>query len=261
MSGKQLTFWEHLDELRVVLFRVIIVVITVSVAAFMLKEQLFAVVLAPKDGGFITYRLLGDLSSWFSSSGSSLEGFNVELINTELSRQFMVHIKIAMYAGFLVVFPYVLYEIFRFISPALYAHERRYAGRFIFSGYFMFLMGVALSYFLIFPLTFRFLASYQVSSEVQNLISLDSYISTMMMLNFMMGLVFELPILCWLAAKLGFLSSAFMRKYRRHAVVILLCISAVITPTADAMTLIMVALPMYILYELSILLVGITNKK
>lgn len=163
-----------------------------------------------------------------------------------------------MYAAFLLVFPYVLYELFRFVSPALYARERKYAFRVVGSGYVMFMLGAALSYFLIFPLTFRFLGTYQVSSEVENQIVLESYIGTMMMLNLMMGIVFEIPVLSWLFAKMGFISASFLRKYRRHAVVILLVIAALITPTADIVTLILVGLPMYLLYEVSILVVTAT---
>ena len=151
--------------------------------------------------------------------------------------------RVALYAAFLLIFPYILYELFRFISPALYSNERKYAFQIIASGYFMFMMGVALSYFLIFPLTFRFLGTYQVSALVENQIVLESYISTMMMLNLMMGIVFEIPILCWLFAKLGFISASFLRSYRKHAIVILLIIAAIITPTADIFTLLLVSLP------------------
>ncbi len=259
MSDKQLTFWEHLDELRVVLIRVAIVVVVIGATAFLLKDELFSLVLAPQNSDFVTYRLLDKISLWVNPSGESA-GFSLELINTQLAQQFMVHVKMAIYVGFLVAFPYVLYEIFRFISPALYDNERRYGFRFIFVGYFMFLMGVVLSYLLIFPLTLRFLASYQVSQTVTNLIALDSYIGTLLMLNLMMGIVFELPVLCWLASKLGLLTSEFMRTYRRHAVVVLLLISAIITPTADVLTLLLVALPMYVLYELSILVVSLNQR-
>ena len=157
--------------------------------------------------------------------------------------------------GLLVVSPYLLYLLFHFVAPGLYDHERRYALRAVGSGYVMFLMGVALNYFLIFPLTFRFLGTYQVSAEVPNQIALTSYIGMLLMLCFLMGVVFELPVLCWLLAKIGVLKPDFMRKYRKHAIVVILVIAAVITPTADAMTLSLVALPIYALYEISILVV------
>ncbi len=262
MEASSATFWEHLDELKGVLLRIAVAVIIMGMVAFLFKEQLFSVILAPQNDDFITYRYLSELSSALGEQGgvtTPLEGFSVKLISTQLTQQFMVHIQMAIYVGFLVVFPYILFELFRFVSPALHHNERRYAVGVVCWGYVMFLLGVALSYLLIFPLTFRFLGSYQVSTDVENLISLDSYISTLMMLNFTMGIVFEIPILCWLFAKLGFLSASFMRHYRRHAIVILLTIAAVITPTSDIVTLLLVALPMYLLYELSIFIVAFTN--
>ena len=137
--------------------------------------------------------------------------FSVQLINTQLAQQFTIHMQMAIYAGFLLMFPYVLYELFRFVSPALYAKERKYAFRVVSSGYLMFMSGVALSYFLIFPLTFRFLGTYQVSDEVVNIITLASYIYTLLILNLMLGIAFALPVLCWLFARFGFLSASFMQ--------------------------------------------------
>ena len=163
--------------------------------------------------------------------------------------------KTALCAGVLCTSPYILYQLFRFVSPALYDNERRYAVRVVGGGYTMFTLGVLVSYFLIFPLTFRFLGTYQVSGDVDNLISLDSYISTLVMMCIAMGIVFEIPILSWLFAKLGFLSADFMRKYRKHAIVIILVIAAVITPTSDVFTLSLVTLPMSRLYEVSIWIV------
>ena len=163
--------------------------------------------------------------------------------------------KTALCAGVLCTSPYILYQLFRFVSPALYDNERRYAVRVVGGGYTMFTLGVLVSYFLIFPLTFRFLGTYQVSGDVDNLISLDSYISTLVMMCIAMGIVFEIPILSWLFAKLGFLSADFMRKYRKHAIVIILVIAAVITPTSDVFTLSLVTLPMWMLYAVSIWIV------
>ena len=157
--------------------------------------------------------------------------------------------------------PYIIYQLFRFVSPALYDNERRYVVRVVGFGYLMFLMGATVSYFLIFPLTFRFLGTYQVSGEVTNMITLDSYISTLMTMTLAMGIVFEIPILSWLFAKLGFLTSAFMRHYRKHAIVIILVVAAVITPTSDVFTLLVVSLPMYLLYEFSIVLVKLSVER
>lgn len=234
------TFWDHLEELRRVLFKVVGAVMVLMVVAFCFKDELFAVVLAPQQSDFIVYRWLG------------AESFQVQLINTQLASQFITHMKVACYAGILLASPYIIYQLFRFVSPALYANERRYVVQMTFWGYLLFMLGVLLNYFLIFPLTFRFLGTYQVSALVENTITLTSYVDTLMMLSLMMGIVFEIPILSWLFAKLGFLTSSFMKKYRRHAIVLILIVAAFITPTSDVFTLTLVSLPMYLLYEISI---------
>ena len=217
------------------------------------ENILFDIVLAPKYSDFITYRILNSIGSFFDSS---IEHFSVQLINTALAQQFIIHLKTALYAALLCVSPYILYQIVRFISPALYTNEKQYVWRVTGAGYIMFMAGVLLSYFLIFPLTFRFLGTYQVNEQVVNMISLESYISTFMGMALILGAVFELPILCWMFAKLGMLSGSFMRHYRRHAIVTILIIAAVITPTADIFTLLLVGLPMWLLYEVSILVVS-----
>ena len=168
---------------------------------------------------------------------------------------------VSFYAGIILASPYILYQLFRFVSPALYENEKRYSTRVIIWGYVLFLLGVLFSYFLIFPFTFRFLALYQVSPEVENTIMLSSYIDTLTMLSLMMGITFEIPILAWLFAKLGFLTADFMTKYRKHALVISLVIAAIITPTSDVVTLLMVTFPMFVLYEVSIFIVRRTGRK
>ena len=250
-TNKQ-SFWEHFDVLRTAIVKIAAVAVGFGIAAFCFKEGLFAVVLAPKDDGFVTYRLFNRIAAW---AGGETGSFAVQLINTGLAQQFIIHMKTALCAGVLCASPYILYQLFRFVSPALYANERKYVVRVVGGGYAMFVVGVLVSYFLIFPLTFRFLGTYQVSGEVENMIALQSYISTLMTMSLSMGLVFEIPILSWLFAKLGFLSADFMRKYRKHAIVVILVVAAIITPTSDVFTLSLVALPMWLLYEASILIV------
>ena len=253
------SFGEHLDVLRAAIVKSLLVAVVFGVAAFCFKEELFAVILAPKDADFITYRLLYSLSGLVTETGApdSL----VKLINTGLAQQFIIHMKTALCAGVLCASPYILYQLFRFVSPALYANERKYVVRVVGGGYAMFVVRVLVSYFLIFPLTFRFLGTYQVSGEVANLITLDSYISTLVLMCLSMGIVFEIPILSWLFVKLGFLSADFIRRYRKHAIVIILVVTAIITPTSDVFTLSLVALPMWLLYEISILIVKKSRKK
>ena len=191
-STDKKSFWEHLDVLRAVIVRIVAVAIVFGIAAFCFKEELFAVVLAPKNDGFITYRLFNRIAAW---TGSETGSFAVNLINTVLAQQFIIHMKTALCAGVLCASPYILYQLFRFVSPALYANERKYVVRVVGGDYAMFVVGVLVSYFLIFPLTFRFLGTYQVSGDVANLITIDSYISTLVLMCLSMGIVFEIPIL------------------------------------------------------------------
>ncbi|MCF0203472.1 MAG: twin-arginine translocase subunit TatC [Bacteroidaceae bacterium] len=247
------SFWEHLDELRAVVIRISVVTLVAAVVAFCFKDEMFAIVLSPKDSDFITYRLLRRLALL---AGEDLGAFTVPLINTGLAKQFVVHMEVALAAGVIVSSPYILYQLFRFVSPALYANERSYALRVVGWGYVMFIIGVLVSYFVIFPLTFRFLGTYQVSADVDNLISLESYISTLVSLSLCLGIFFEMPVLSWLFARFGLLSAAFMRRYRRHAIVLILVVAAIITPTSDVFTLMAVSLPMWLLYEMSVLVIA-----
>lgn len=252
-NNSAMTFWDHLDVLRGSLLRMAVVTVACAVVAFAFKDAVFAAILAPKHDDFILYRLLAGVSGWLADGSPS--SFHVELINTGLAEQFKIHVKTSLYVGLMAASPYCLYELFRFVSPGLYPKERRYGVRAVVSGYIMFLLGVALCYFLIFPLTFRFLGTYQVSPDVENLITLQSYMDTLLVMCFLLGILFELPIVCWVLGKLGILRRTFMRRYRKHAVVVILVVSAIITPTSDIFTLCIVALPICLLYEVSTFLV------
>ena len=248
MSSEGLTFWDHLDVLRSSLIRMAVAVAVLAVAAFVLKEQLFSVVLAPRSSDFVTYRLLG------------VTPFHLHLMNTGLTEQFMIHMRTALYAGLLAASPYVLYELFRFVSPGLYQNERRYAGWIVGAAYVMFLVGTLVNYFVVFPLTVRFLGTYQVSPAVANMLTLQSYVDTLLGMSLVMGVVFELPVVCGLMGRMGLLTDQWMNDYRRHAVVAILVVAAIITPTTDVFTLFVVALPIYLLYEVSIWIVRITKQ-
>lgn len=258
-SGSTASFWEHLDALRAALLKSVAAVVLFGAAAFCFRERLFAIVLAPRDADFITYRLLHMLTD--PLSGTPMPDFHVQLINTALTGQFVIHMKTALCTGLLCASPYVVYQLFRFVSPALYADERRYAVRVAGSGYLLFLLGVLVSYFLIFPLTFRFLGTYEVSPEVTNAITLHSYISTLATLSLALGIVFEIPVLAWFFARLGLLSADFMCRHRKHAVVLILVVGAIITPTSDIFTLLLISLPMWLLYEASIHIVRRTQRR
>ena len=247
MDDAQMTFWEHLDVLRDSIIRMIVAAVVMGVVAFCLKEPLFDMVLAPKDSDFITYRWLGG------------EAFSINLINTGLAEQFLIHMKVALMVGILVASPYILFLLFRFIAPALYENERRYSVRITVAAYAMFLLGIVVNYFIIFPLTVRFLGTYQVSETVSNMLTISSYIDTLMMMSLIFGIIFEIPVVSWLLAIFGLLKASWMSQYRRHAVIAILILAAAITPTGDALTLVIVALPIWLLYEVSILIVKISN--
>jgi len=246
--SEQATFWEHLDELRSVIIRSLLVVVVAAVAAFFLKDWLFSIVLAPRSSDFISYRLIG-----------IDDVFQISLMNTGLTEQFMTHMRVAIYAGLLLASPYVLYQLFGFIAPGLYQNERKAATWIGISAYAMFLLGTLVNYLLIFPLTVRFLGTYQVSPDVANMLTLQSYIDTFIGMSFVMGVVFELPVVCAILGKMGLINGRMMAQYRRHAVVAILIVSAIITPTTDAFTLLIVALPIWLLYEVSIWIVRIKN--
>jgi sec-independent protein translocase protein TatC len=225
-----------------------VAVVVLAVIAFLMKEELFSIVLAPRSSDFVTYRLLG------------VEAFSIHLMNTGLTEQFMIHMRTALYAGILLASPYWLYELFRFVSPGLYQNERRYAIWIVGAAYVMFLVGTLTNYFVVFPLTVRFLGTYQVSPDVANMLTLQSYIDTLLGMSLVMGVVFELPVVCGLMGRMGLITSRWMADYRRHAVVAILIVAAIITPTTDVFTLLVVALPIYLLYEISIQIVKITNQ-
>lgn len=247
MSEAQ-TFWDHLDVLRATLIRMAVAVVLFGIAAFALKEPLFSIVLAPRSSDFITYRLLG------------ADAFQLHLMNTGLTEQFMIHVRTALYAGLLLASPYILYELFRFVSPALYANEQRYAVWIVGAAYIMFLVGTLANYYVVFPLTVRFLGTYQVSPDVANMLTLQSYVDTLLSMSLVMGVVFELPVVCALLGRMGLLTDGLMSTYRRHALVAILIVAAIITPTTDVFTLFVVALPIYLLYEVSIGIVRITKR-
>lgn len=248
-NGKETgTFWDHLDELRGRIIRIILVTVVLAVVAFFFKEPLFDVILAPSKSDFLTYRLLG------------IPDFSISLMNTGLTEQFMIHMKTALYCGLLLASPYVIYQLFGFVAPALYDSEKRYATRLVTGGYAMFIIGTAVNYFLVFPLTVRFLGTYQVSTDVTNMLTIQSYADTLISMSLVMGVVFELPVVSWLLGMMGVLSWEDMAQYRKHAFVAILIVAAVITPTTDVFTLFVVALPIWLLYELSIGIVRVTGK-
>ena len=257
MSEKELTFWDHLDELRRVLFRVLGVWFVLAVGYFIAMPYLFdQVIMAPCRNDFVFYDLLRRIGEVFHLEGDFFtQDFHVKLININLAAPFFIHISTSLWMSIVTAAPYLFYEVWKFISPALYPNEVKGVKKALTLGTVMFFLGVLLGYFMVYPLTLRFLSTYQLSVVIENQISLNSYINNFMMLVLCMGLVFELPLVTWLLSLLGVVNKTFLRKYRRHAAVLIVIAAAVITPTGDPFTLTVVAVPLYLLYELSILMV------
>ena len=242
-SAENKSFWDHLEDLRGSLIKIVVAVLLFSTLAFCFKEILFKIVLAPKDSSFFMYKLFGG------------GDFSIQLMNVGLTEQFMIHLKTAFAFGVLMASPYVIYVLFDFIRPALYEKEREHSMGIVLSSYLMFMVGVAVNYLFIFPLTVRFLGTYQVSEQVRNMLTLQSYMDTLLMMSIVFGIIFEIPIVSWLLARFGLLKAEYMTRYRRHAIVAILVIAAIITPTGDAFTLLIVSLPIWLLYELRVVIV------
>lgn len=245
-----LSFGGHLEELRWMLLRVLAVVSVFAIAIFCFKDWTFKMLLAPSQWDFVTYRYIEKFLHWLGSSFCFSE-YHVNLIATELSSQFMTHVTAALYLGLLAASPYVIYELFRFVMPALYEKERKYSVRVAVIMYVLFIVGVLMSYFILFPVAFRFLGTYSVSDMVESNITLHSYISTFTTLTLIMGLVFQLPVIAFFLGKIGVVKSDSLKKYRRHALVVIMVLAAIITPP-DIMTLVLVTIPLYLLFEVSI---------
>lgn len=266
--GAEMTFWEHLEELRWHLVRSIAGVIVLAIIAFLNKDFLFNnIILAPKSSDFITNRWLCEFGKFLSenlhvASAQSLciENFDLKLINIKMAGQFTIHISISFFVGLILAIPYIIYEIWRFVKPALHPHEQAHTRGAVFWSSSLFLIGVLFSYFLIVPLSVLFLGSYNVSENVENQIALTSYISTVVSLTFAVGLVFEMPILVFFLTKVGIITPGFMRKNRRVMIVVVLIVAAIITPP-DVFSQILVSIPLLILYEISIIISQRVYKK
>jgi sec-independent protein translocase protein TatC len=250
----EMSFLEHLEALRWHLMRAVIAVLTLAIILFFYREIVFDNFLfAPKHPDFWTYRMLCLLSDYLEMGDAlCIRELPFELINTELSGQFTMHIWVSFVAGFILAAPYVLWEIWSFIKPALHEKERKYSKGVVFFSTLLFFAGVLFGYYVIVPLSINFLGSYQVSADVKNMIAMDSFVSTVTTITFASGIVFELPIVIYFLTQIGLMTPQFMRTYRKHAMVIILIVAAVITPSPDVTSQLLVAFPLYLLYELSI---------
>lgn len=245
-----LSFGGHLEVLRQMLFRILGVIFVFSCVIFCFKVQTFDILLAPSDSTFVTYRWTEDIIRHFDK-GFAFEPFDIYLIATDISSQFVTHLTTSFYLGLLCASPLIMYELFRFISPALLENERAYSTKVVVSVYVLFILGVLMSYFILFPISFRFLGTYSVAEKVHNTITLDSYISSFMSLTLMVSVVFQLPVITFILSKMDIINARQMSKYRKYAFIIIMIVAAIITPP-DIFTLILVAIPIYGLYEVSI---------
>ena len=248
-----MSFWDHLEVLRWALFRSACVLAVIMVGTFIAMPYIFdRFILAPTNNDFFTYR-------WLNAIGKGVvklsPDFDVQIININVASQFMTHISTSISLAAVIAFPYFIWEIWKFIEPALFEDEIKHLRPAFLGGTVMFYLGCAIGYTLVFPFTFRFLVEYNLSPSITNQINLQSYIDNFTMLILVMGIVFEMPLLAWLLGLLGILKKGFLREYKKHAVVVLLVSAAIITPSGDPFTLMLVFIPLYVLYELSILVV------
>lgn len=252
-----MSFWAHLEQLRGVLFRILLVVVLVSVGMFFVMPWFFDhVILWPCHADFPMYDVLGFLRGdgrFLPDMGA--DSFHVQLINIKLGTQLMTHMSASLMLGAAFSFPFIIYMLWRFVSPGLYERERRGARKAFLFGNAMFYLGVLVGYFIVFPLALRFLSQYQLSATISNQLTLDSYMDNFYTVIVAMGVVFELPLLCWMLGKMGLIDRSFFSRYRRHAIFGIALLSAIITPTSDIFTLFIVFAPVYSLWELSALLV------
>ncbi len=257
-----MSFWEHLDELRGTLWRIIIALLVASIAAFAFKDILFdGIILAPKSKDFITYRAFCKLGEWLSMPSLCIDPSQFQLININLAGQFTSHMNISLVAGLILTLPYALWELWRFIKPGLNETEVRNARGAVAVVTFLFLVGVMFSYFLVAPLMINFLGGYEVSSSVINQIALTSYVSSITLMTLLMGLLFELPVLILFLTRIGIITPAFLRKYRKHTIIVILVVAGVITPSPDVFSQVIVAVPLYALFEISVALSSRMYKK
>lgn len=249
----EMSFWDHLEEFRWTLLRSVIALFIFTILAFMAMPYIFDnYILAPSRSDFVLYRYLCSLTSSMPFIPDFCDdSFNIDIININMTTQFFRHMSTSFWLALILTFPYLVFEVWKFIKPALYENEKK-SMRWVFVfGTTMFFLGCLIGYYLVFPITFRFLAGYELSSYIKNTISLDSYMDNFLMLIFIMGLIFQLPLVSWFLSKMNILNRSFFKQYRRHAVVALLVVAAFITPSGDPFTLAVVFFPIYILYEIS----------
>lgn len=258
----EMSFFEHLEALRWHLIRAAMSIVVFTSVAFWQYDFIFNdIIMGPFNPKFWTYRMMCKLGNLLHMSGWCLDKINGKIINTEMAGQFTLQINSCVMIGVILGFPYLLFEIWQFIKPALHEKERKAASGFVFYASFLFILGILFGYFIIAPESIRFLAGYTISPMIQNTFTIDSYLSSVATLTLGTGLVFELPILIYILASIGILNAPFMRRTRRYAIVLILIIAAIITPTPDMITMSVVAAPLLVLYEIGIMVAAAVGKR
>jgi len=256
-----MTFIDHLDELRKHLFRAIIAILSLMVICFCCKNFLFQkFIFAPQSNNFLSYKVLCYLSDLISSGEACDKDYTFEIVNLSMTGQFLMHLKVSLYAGLILSFPYVLYEAWLFIKPGLYQNEKKTSFYFLIWSSFLFLLGVLFSYFIVSPISMQFLTNYSISPEIKNTISLESYIGFLSSLTFAGGFMFEMPVAIYFLAKAGLVTDHTLKTFRKHSIIIILFISALITPP-DISSQLILSLPLLLLYEISIMIAKTISKE
>lgn len=259
----EMSFFEHLEILRWHIIRSVLAIIVFAILAFSFYDFVFdEIIMGPKNLDFWTYRMMCKLGALLSIDDFCVTKIPFNLISTELTGQFMLQINSCLLLALAMGFPYFLFEIWLFIKPALSEIERKSARGFVFYATLLFALGALFGYYIVVPLSINFLANVSLNIEIVNQITIDNYLSTIATLTIGCGIVFLLPILIFILSKLGLMTPAFLRASRSYAAVIILILAAVITPSADVVTMLTVAAPMFILYEISIMVsVNVKKKK
>jgi len=258
----EMSFFDHLEALRWHLVRAAIAIVIFTAGAFYFYDFIFdTIIMGPAKPSFWTYRMLCKLGDYLHRDGFCITKIPIKLMNSDMAGQFTLQINSALLIGITLGFPYLLWELWRFIRPALHEKERKAASGFVIYATFLFILGVMFGYYVITPESINFLAGYTVSSSITNWFSIDSYLSSVATLTLATGIVFELPILVYVLSSLGILTVKFMRETRRYAVVVILIVAAVVTPTPDMMTMTVVSIPLFILYEVGILVAAVVEKR
>jgi len=260
----EMSFFDHIDVLRKHLLRVAVVVLVFTLGAFYFTDFIFnQIIMGPKNPSFWTYRMMCKLVAKFPSIGPEfcITKIDAKIINTEMAGQFTLQLNSCVMVGIILGIPYLLFELWLFVKPALHENERKSASGFVIFASTLFFLGILFGYFIICPLSINFLTNFTVSPDIQNTFTIDSYLSSVMTLTLGAGVIFQLPVIIYILSKVGIMTPAFMRASRRYSTVLILIIAAVVTPTADPYTMMIVAMPLFLLYELSIYISANIEKK